>query len=75
MCAWTQYRHPCRTDVRKIANSLARTASTNPGGNVRVNTPTDTKSAKRRSDTGFNHPARGIHPNYTHVTLTERYWS
>jgi len=23
---------------------------------------------------GFTHPARGTHPNYTSVTLTERYW-
>jgi ABC-type glutathione transport system ATPase component len=44
------------------------------GGNVRVNTPTDTKSDNRRSDTGFNHPTRGTHPNYTHVALTKRYW-
>jgi hypothetical protein len=22
---------------------------------------------------GFTHPARGTHPNYTSVTLTERY--
>ena len=61
----------CRNSVRPHP---AITSSTNPGGNVRANTPTDTKSDNRRSDTGFNHPARGIHPNYTNVVLTERYW-
>jgi len=52
----------------------AITSSTNAGGNTRVKTPTDTKSDRRRSETGFFHPARGIPPNYTRVSLTERYW-
>jgi len=60
-----------RCSVRPAA---AITSSTSSGGNVRVNTPTDTKSDNRRSETGFVHPARGIPPNYTIVTLTERYW-
>ncbi len=60
----------CRNSVRP---ATAITSSTSPGGNTRVNNPTDTKSDRRRSETGFNHPARGIHPNYTPVTLTERY--
>ena len=37
-------------------------------------TPTETRSDKRRSETGFFHPARGMPPNYTGVSLTERYW-
>src|SRR5665811_2092507 len=61
----------CRCSVRPTA---AITSSTNAGGNARVNTPTDTRSDNRRSDSGLVHPARGIHPNYTPVTLTERYW-
>ena len=52
----------------------AITSSTSDGGNDRVNTPTETRSDNRRSDSGFTHPARGIHPNYTAATLTERYW-
>ena len=39
-----------------------------------ISAPTDTKSDKRRSETGFTHPARGMPPNYTVVILTERYW-
>jgi hypothetical protein len=39
-----------------------------------VTTPTDTRSDNRRSDSGFVQPARGMPPNYTAVTLTERYW-
>jgi hypothetical protein len=60
----------CRSSVRPTS---AITSSTSSGGNVRVNTPTDTRSDNRRSDTGLVHPARGIHPNYTAVALTERY--
>ena len=54
--------------------AAAITSSTNPGGNTRVNTPTETRSDNRRPDSGFFHPARGMTPNYTGVTLTERYW-
>ncbi len=39
-----------------------------------INTPTDTTSDKRRSESGFLHPARGMTANYTAVRLTERYW-
>ena len=61
----------CRCSVRPHS---AITSSTSPGGNTLVNKPTDTKSDNRRSDVGFFHPARGTPPNYTPVTLTERYW-
>ena len=61
----------CRCSVRPAS---AITSSTRSGGNTRVSTPTDTKSDNRRSDSGFLHPARGMPPNYTDVTLTERYW-
>ena len=60
----------CRCSVRPAS---AITSSTSPGGNVRVSTPTDTRSDNRRSDSGFLQPARGTHPNYTAVVLTERY--
>src|SRR3954454_22783355 len=56
-----------------VRPTSAITSSTRPGGNTRVSTPTDTRSDNRRSDTGFFHPARGMTPNYTDVTLTERY--
>jgi hypothetical protein len=36
----------------------AITPSTTPDGNTRVNTPTDTTSDNRRSDTGFFQPER-----------------
>jgi hypothetical protein len=62
----------CRCSVRP---ACAITSSTRPGGNTRVSTPTDTRSDNRRSDSGFFHPARGTQPNYTAVTLTERYWA
>lgn len=52
----------------------AITSSASPGGNTLVSTPTDTRSDKRRSDSGFFHPARGTPANYTRVRLTERYW-
>ena len=51
----------------------AITSSTTSPGNTRVSSPTDTRSDNRRSEAGFTHPARGTHPNYTPVTLTERY--
>ena len=51
----------------------AITSSTRSGGNTLVNKPTDTKSDRRRSETGFTHPARGSHPNYIIVMLTRRY--
>ena len=60
----------CRCSVRPDS---AITSSTTSGGNTRVNTPTDTRSDNRRSDSGFTQPARGTHPNYTAVILTERY--
>ena len=61
----------CRCSVRPAS---AITSSTTSAGNTRVSNPTDTRSDNRRSDTGFTQPARGIHPNYTTVVLTERYW-
>ena len=61
----------CRCSVRPAS---ATTSSTNAGGNVRVSTPTETRSDNRRSDSGFLQPARGTPPNYTPVVLTERYW-
>ena len=51
----------------------AITSSTTPGENTFAYNPTDTTSARRRSDSGFTQPARGIHTNYTTVTLIERY--
>src|SRR5680860_877797 len=57
-----------------VRPASAITSSTSSGGNTRVNNPTDTRSERRRSDSGFTHPDRGIPPNYTHVVLTERYW-
>jgi len=39
-----------------------------------VNKPTEIRSERRRSDTGFTHPARGTTTNYIIVILTERYW-
>jgi hypothetical protein len=51
------------------------TSSTKSGGNTLVSRPTDTRSDRRRSETGFTQPARGTHPNYTIGTLTERYWT
>ena len=60
----------CRCSVRPDS---AITSSTTSGGNTRVNNPTDTRSDNRRSESGFTQPARGIHPNYTLVVLTERY--
>ena len=46
------------------------------GGNTRVSTPTDTKSDNRRSDSGLRQPVHEAYPtNYTHVVLTERYWT
>jgi hypothetical protein len=51
----------------------AITSSTSFGGNTRISTPTDTRSDRRRSETGFNHLTRHSPPNYTVVTLTERY--
>jgi hypothetical protein len=60
----------CRCSVRPAS---ATTSSTNAGGNVRVSTPTETRSDNRRSDSGFLQPARGTPPNYTTVVLTERY--
>jgi len=67
----------CReeSDTPHVRPHSAITSSTSTGGNVRVNTPTDTRSDNRRSDTGLTQPARGTPPNYTHVTLTERYWA
>ena len=59
-----------RCSVRPVS---AITSSTSSGGNARVSTPTETKSDKRRSETGFFHPARGTPANYTNVSLTERY--
>ena len=61
----------CRCSVRPAS---AITSSTTSGGNTRVSNPTDTRSDNRRSDSGFTQPARGTHPNYTAVVLTERYW-
>ena len=60
----------CRCSVRPDS---AITSSTTSGGNTLVSNPTDTRSDNRRSDSGFIQPARGTHPNYTDVTLTERY--
>ena len=51
----------------------AITASTTCAGNTLISRPTDTRSGNRRSDSGFLHPERGIPPNYTRVTLIERY--
>ena len=51
----------------------AITSSTRAGGNTLVNKPTDTNSDRRRSETGFAHPARGSLPNYIIVMLTRRY--
>src|SRR5664280_2908251 len=53
-----------------VRPSAAITSSTRPGGNTRVNTPTDTRSDNRRSETGFTHPERGMPTNYTVVSLT-----
>ncbi len=44
-----------------------------PAGTPSPPHPTDTTSDNRRSDSGFTQPARGTHPNYTDVTLIERY--
>ena len=55
--------HPRRqrsADRTSVRPAPAITSSTRPGGNTRVNTPTDTKSDNRRSDSGFTHPARGM---------------
>jgi hypothetical protein len=52
----------------------AITSSTRSGGKTLVSKPTDTRSDRRRSETGFTHPARGMATNYIIVTLTERYW-
>jgi hypothetical protein len=60
----------CRCSVRP---TQAITSSTRSGGNTHVSTPTETKSDNRRSVSGFTHPARGMPPNHTAVTLTERY--
>ena len=57
-----------------VRSQLATTSSTSDGGNVRVSTPTETRSESRRSDAGFLQPGRGTQSNYTIVTLTERYW-
>ena len=54
----------CRCSVRPAS---AITSSTTPGGNTRVNNPTDTRSDNRRSDSGFTQQARATHPNYTPV--------
>ena len=52
----------------------AITASTTSDGKTLISTPTDTRSDNRRSDSGFFQPERGTNPNYTDVTLIERYW-
>ncbi len=56
--------------MARLRRGLPRPSSTSPGGNTRVNTPTDTRSDNRRSDSGFFQPALGMPPNYTDVTLT-----
>ena len=61
----------CRTSVRPAS---AITASTTSGAKTLVSNPTDTKSDRRRSDTGLTQPPRGTPTNYTVVVLTERYW-
>ena len=68
--------HPRRQHTMPLLSppDLRITSSTRSGGNTRVNTPTDTRSDNRRSESGFLHPALGTPANYTAVTLTERYW-
>jgi hypothetical protein len=53
-----------------VRPASAITSSTTSAGNTLANNPIDTKSDKRRSDTGLNCPARGTPPNYTNTTLT-----
>ena len=50
-----------------VRPQLATTSSTKAGGNVRVSTPTETRSESRRSDAGFLQPWRGTPSNYTIV--------
>jgi len=44
---------------RSVEPHSAITESSTSGGNTFISTPTGTKSAKRRSDSGFLQPARG----------------
>jgi len=59
---------------RSVRPQPETASSTSAGGNVRVSTPTETRSDNRRSDEGFLQPPRGTTTNYIIVTLTERYW-
>jgi hypothetical protein len=52
-----------------VGVTRSRSARGGPGS-LGVNTPTDTRSDNRRSETGFTHPERGMPPNYTVVSLT-----
>ena len=53
-----------------LATASAITSSTTSAGNTRVNKPTETRSDRRVSVSGFFHPARATPPNYTVVVLT-----
>lgn len=57
-----------------VADECVITESSTSGGNPFINTPTDTRSDNRRSDSGFLQPERGMSTNYMVVTLIERYW-